>query len=431
MGKNTTPFKQYIKLVSKIVVPFFLVWLVALGVFQFVFKGAPEDKQPLPPIQTDLNDQAGSDPKVNTDTEDTNTPVPVEEKEYITVALLGLDKSEYLTDVMMIGVYNITDNVVNTFSIPRDSYIQLNDATAEKIGAPKVLKLNEMHTYAKKSGVDNPEQYTLSALQEITGLEIDHYAKISLSVFNDMVDAIGGVDINVPILMDYYDPYQDLYIYIEPGQQTLDGKKAEGFVRYRATYANGDIDRIEMQHYFMKAFMNSALEPEIITQIPGIVSTLYSNVDTDVSLWDILSYTKYLDDLTNSNISTHTIPGEGMYINDISYFVFEADRVHNFVQDQLTEVVTKESVQANIEVLNGSNTNGLAGQFQTRLNDTGYNVTSIGTYEGARTNQTRIYVTDETLGKDLVSYFKSAEILPAHDNMPEGVNIQIILGRNE
>lgn len=427
MGKKNN-LKQFLGLVTKIVMPFFLVWVVVIGIYQFGFNkndSPGETGENIPPVDTSLNTPTDSQ-KDETPAE----PVKDDKDRYITATLLGLDKSEALTDVMLVGIYDTKENNITMFSIPRDSYVELNQKTANKIGAPKVLKLNSIHSYAKMAGVDEPETYTLQAISEITGLTLDHYAKISLSVFNDLVDAIGGVKINVPQLMDYRDPYQNLYIYIEPGEQVLNGKQAEGFVRYRADYVNGDIDRIKMQQYFLKAFVDSALEPEIVKQIPQIVSTLYTNIDTDLSLWNVLSYTKYVDDLSSSTLQSYTIPGQGMYVNDVSYFVYETDRVKTYIQDKLAQRSDKTSASARIKVLNGGSVNGLAGKYKTRLNDQGYNVVAVGTFEGSRTNYTRIYVKDDTLGKDLLQYFSNAKVEVKQD-LDDGIDIEIVIGGQE
>lgn len=424
MSKNNNPLRKYLKLVTAIVVPFFVIWIVVVGGYTFI----NNDGQEQPPIdksQTSITDEIPAEIEPD--------PVATDESELITVAVLGLDESDALTDVMMVGVFNTDTHMIDTFSIPRDTYIQLSDDAASKLQAPKVLKLNGLHAYAKGAGVEDPEQYTLSAIEEIIGVDIDHYAKISLDVFNEMVDAVGGVEIYVPELMEYYDPYQDLYIYIEPGTQVLDGKKAEDFVRYRATYTNGDLDRIEMQHYFMQAFMKSALEPEIVKQIPGIISALYSNLTTDVGIWDILSYTKYLDDISTSNLRSHTIPGEAMYIDEVSYFVYDSNDVKTFVKDKLAigapEIV--ESKGLAIEILNGGSTNGLATKFETTLSNDDYTVISVGNYEGTRVDQTRIYVKEEKYGQDLIPYFIDAEVIVDDSAIPDGSDIQIVIGGSE
>ncbi|WP_105614863.1 LCP family protein [Vallitalea okinawensis] len=424
MSKNKNPLRKYLRIVTAIVVPFFVIWLVVVGGYTLM----NNDSQEQPPIdksQTSLTEENPTEPET--------VSVVTTENELITVAVLGLDESEALTDVMMIGVFNTETHMIDTFSIPRDTYIQLSDDAASKLQAPKVLKLNGLHAYAKGAGVENPEQYTLSAIEEIIGVDIDHHIKISLDVFNEMVDAIGGVEIYVPELMEYHDPYQDLYIYIEPGTQVLDGKKAEDFVRYRATYTNGDLDRIEMQHYFMQAFMKSALEPEIVKQIPGIISALYSNLSTDVGIWDILAYTKYLDDISTNNLRSYTIPGEAMYIDDVSYFVYDSENVKTFVDEKLAigapEIV--ESKGLAIEVLNGGSTNGLATKFEDILSDDDYTVISVGNYEGSRIDQTRIYVKEEKYGQDLMSYFIDAKVVVDNTVIPDGIDIQIVIGSSE
>ena len=105
-------------------------------------------------------------------------------------------------------------------------------------------------------------RFLCDIIKEIFGIHIDDYAYVKVQGVRNIVEYFGGVYINVPILMNYVDPVQNLDIYIEPGYQRLNGKQAEGFLRFRQGWNehgvminHGDIFRKKNQIAFMQAFI--------------------------------------------------------------------------------------------------------------------------------------------------------------------------------
>jgi len=131
------------------------------------------------------------------------------------------------------------------------------------------------------------------------------------------VDAIGGVDVYVQEPMHYEDPLQDLYIHIDAGQQHLNGKDAEGFVRFRAGYVQADIARMDAQKIFMTSFFKKLLSFSSITKIDEIVKAVYKNLDTDMSLENILAFVRPALSVDMSEITMLNMQGvaynKGMY----------------------------------------------------------------------------------------------------------------------
>jgi len=138
-------------------------------------------------------------------------------KTHVNVMLLGVDKDGTRTDVMIMGHLNLVDKSITMIQIPRDTYVPDNGRRDKKINS------------AYASGVDT----TFKEVEMVTGVEVDKYVKIDTSQFRNIIDEMGGIDYDVPIDMHYDDPTQDLHIHIDKGYQTLDGAKAEQFVRFR------------------------------------------------------------------------------------------------------------------------------------------------------------------------------------------------------
>ncbi|NMA82297.1 MAG: LCP family protein, partial [Epulopiscium sp.] len=269
-------------------------------------------------------------------------------------------------------------------------------------------------------------------------IKVDHFVKVDLEAFRKIVDEIGGVDVDVPRNMFYEDPLQNLYINLKKGPQKLNGAQAEGLVRYRP---GSDVDRIQTQQLFLKAFAKQVLSERNILRISNIVKTLYEHVETDVGLDDVLQYTKYVKDINMENLHMETLPGEGKYIGKISYFIPDEPKVKESVarlfmelEEEKATVPTENTIsskECNIEVLNGGSVGGLATKTQKKLEDEGYHVASIGNYERERQNQTRIIVRTQGMGEDLKSFFNDTEVLVQPSNLPDNIDIQIVLGLKE
>ena len=354
------------------------------------------------------------------------------------VAVFGTDKDGARTDVMFVIHYDSAQESMDLVSLPRDTRVSVCDEVVQNYQAGghvynQVTKLNAIHSY---SAGDMACENTVLQIEDLLGISIDHYIKIDLDAFRKIVDAVGGVEVDVPQDMDYEDPAQDLYIHLDAGLQTLDGDEAEQLVRYRK-YPTGDEGRIEVQQLFLKALAQKVLSSEtILKNLPDYIDVLYKDVETDISLTDALKYVNYIEKIDLNKITMQTIPGAGQYIGGVSYFVHDAAGTAELV-DQIfyqTNAGTDGSTDSKpltIEVCNGGNVAGLAGRFTETLEADGYTLTEPTNYTGTQSAQTRIQVKSEGVGEDLVSYFTDAKIEVAPEEVPAGADIRIILGTKE
>ena len=168
------------------------------------------------------------------------------------------------------------------------------------------------------------------------GIDIDHYVLINTNSFVKIVDAIGGVDIDVEKRMFYEDPWDDnggLVIDLYPGQQHMDGKTAVTYVRYRDS--EGDIGRVKRQQAFMAACMDKVTSPEIVPRIPKIVREVIDAVETDMSLRQLLELAGALKAAQQNGLETDMVPGYPLYIDDISYWIPDVELMRISVADAL------------------------------------------------------------------------------------------------
>ena len=215
------------------------------------------------------------------------------------VLLLGVDKDGLRTDTIIIASYNLDENKVNMLSIPRDTRMYIGR---------QYQKINAAHALSQNGKIKGP-QGTIEAVTRLTGIPINYYVEFSCNAFRNTIDALGGVEIDVPQRMKYSDPVQDLYIDLHPGLQLLDGDKAEQLVRFRK-YPRGDIQRVEMQQTFVKALAEQKLNITILDNIPEIFKVLQNDVKTNFTIKDILKYLPNLRELSAESINMYSLPGD-------------------------------------------------------------------------------------------------------------------------
>jgi len=354
----------------------------------------------------------------------------------LNVAVFGVDKEQTRTDVIFVVNFDSSKRKVSLVSVPRDTRVDICDTARivlDETGNwyPDYCKINEVHAYAgKKEGT----HCAVLQLEDLLGIDIDHYVKINLDGFRAVVDMIGGIEMEVPQDMYYVDPYQDLYIDLKAGRQVLDGAEAEQLVRFRS-YPQGDVQRVEVQQLFMDAFIEKVLDPKtMIMNLKDYISAAYEYVETDVTLKEAVRYVGYIDDIDTNNITMETIPGSGQYIGNVSYFVSEKGEVRTFVDNLFygdDDNKEAKSYGLKIEIANGGEVNGLAAKNSDMLTEDGYNVIRVLNFTGEKTAHTRIFVREEGQGEDLKFYYPKAVIEADSTLIADDADILIILGTDE
>ncbi len=356
-----------------------------------------------------------------------------------TLAVFGVDADGYRTDVIFVVNYNSQTNKVKVVSVPRDTKVEWTDTQKQKLKQHKgnsvaISKINEMSSYG---GIENIRDFTVDEIENLLGIEIDNYVIVTIDAFRQIVDAIGGVEVDVPVLSGnglHYDDYaQGLHIHLNPGLQVLDGVQAEGLVRYRKGYAEGDVGRIKTQQLFLSAFADKLLTPNTLTKLPQIVPVLFTSIKTDMPLTEIPQYYSHLKKFDLEHLSFNIIPGEAKYQGGKSYFIPSMNEMKQFADEIFFDEVVAGTVSdtiiedktVTIEVLNATLIQGAAGKMKDELEKSGYKVARIDNYDRTDSQTTMIYAKDVTLAKQFQSYFAKAII---EENNKIDYDIQIILG---
>ena len=252
-------------------------------------------------------------------------------KNEILFLLMGVDAKDVKkskgtrSDTMMLFKVNFDTGQINMLSIPRDTRVLVKN---------KEDKINHAHAYGGPA-------LTMKSLRDFLNLDIDYYVKVDYKAVMAIVEAIGGVDIDVPRNMKYKDPFADppLNINIKKGFQTLDGKNSHDFLRWRKNnsgssgYSEGDIGRIEAQQMFMKEFIKQTLKIKNIAKLPKFVETYYNYVETNISLDIMVKGAFAAKKIDIENMKTSTIPGVGERIAGTDYWIYNREETSEIIQE--------------------------------------------------------------------------------------------------
>lgn len=223
--------------------------------------------------------------------------------ECFTMLVVGLDESKRLTDTIIVATFNVHDKTVAVLNVPRDTLSSYNGGSIHKINS----------AYGS-GGIER----TISEVQNVIGFEIDRHVIVTYDAFKELIDEIGGIDIYVP--QDMYKNTGDMIIDLKEGQQTLDGEHALMYMRFRG-YANADLARIQAQQSFYQAVIEKIARPATLLKLPGLASVVMDNVETDLSVGEMIWIGVNYVSMDTSTMVYNTLPNTPRYINKISYVI--------------------------------------------------------------------------------------------------------------
>lgn len=241
----------------------------------------------------------------------------------VNILFLGIDRTEdrdetmgvYRTDTIMFASFNLKSKKVDVLCIPRDSYVYIPVID-------KKDKINHAYVWGgmKKEGIKSTIETVNKFIKYDT---VDYYFAIDMEPVSDIVEAIGGVELNVEIDM------KSENVDISKGQQLLDGKKAADFIRWRNT-GNGDIDRIRRQQDFLKAVVDKIKNSGNVIEALNIVLKYSKYIQTDLNINQMLALASFSKDISDENLKFYDTPGYPEYIDAISYWIPDENVVEMF-----------------------------------------------------------------------------------------------------
>jgi len=231
-------------------------------------------------------------------------------KERINILVLGVDARDDdigRSDTTFVVTIDTIAKKITMLSIPRDSRVKIDGHGWDKFN----------HAYAFGGS-----KLSKSSVENLLGIPIDYTVVMNFQGFVHMIDALGGVTIDVDKRMYYSDPYDDdggLYIDLHPGVQKLNGKTAMEYVRYRDE--EGDIGRVARQQKFLKALLQEFSKPQLITKLPDLIKEFAVAVRTDMPTKEMVKLIPIINDGVKSGLHTEWLSGTPCWIQDVSYWL--------------------------------------------------------------------------------------------------------------
>ena len=220
----------------------------------------------------------------------------------VNVLVLGCDEREgesvARADVIIVATLRPGAKEASMFSLPRDTRVAIEGHGHDKI--------NHAMSYG---GIPLVE----SSVENLLGIEIDHYVKVNFDGFINVIDALGGVNVDVPARM--YKPLEAIDLL--PGYQTLDGADALAFVRWRGD-GTGDYGRIERQQQFIAA-LTEKIKGMSMSQALNVVSAVMDSIETDMSVRQMTSYGTTVLGMGTESIKTYSFVGSELWLNGVNY----------------------------------------------------------------------------------------------------------------
>ncbi len=257
---------------------------------------------------------------------ETDEPQQQDEIAQFNILILGLDGREGIdgnrTDTIMVATIDGETNQARLLSIPRDTRVKIKGHWD---------RINAAYAYG---GID-------LALQTISGflkIPIDRYVVVDFESVVNLVDAVGGIEVDVPVRM--YVPLEG--IDLKPGLQHLTGKQALGYMRYRYT-AEGDIDRAKRQQEVMQILVKKILLPENLPKIGQFIEIAQENVQTDISTKEMIALARIAPDIMDNGLQTEVLPGRNQKIDGLWYWIPDTTGEGNVAEKaKPTQVATED-----------------------------------------------------------------------------------------
>ncbi|WP_416353862.1 LCP family protein [Agrilactobacillus fermenti] len=245
----------------------------------------------------------------------------------LSILLLGVDTGaegridKGNSDTMILTTINSQKKKVNMVSIPRDTMAQMQYSNSDKFN---VQKVNAAYNIGGSS-------MAISTVEKLVNTPIDYYVTINMGALSKIVDAVGGVDVDVPFDFDY--DWQNF----RKGHMHLNGKQALAYSRMRYDDPENDYGRQKRQQQVIKGIVNSAMSLKTLGNFEKIMNTLSDSIATNMTFDEMMSVYQNYGDAAKSMKSDH-IQGENAWINGASYQVAstkELQRVSNKLRQSL------------------------------------------------------------------------------------------------
>ncbi|TFE03974.1 LCP family protein [Jeotgalibacillus salarius] len=229
----------------------------------------------------------------------------------------GFENGTTRTDAIILATLNNDDKSVKLTSIPRDTLAYIPEVDYQD-------KINHAHAFGGPRA-------SMEAVEELLDIPVDYYVRMNFYAFMDVVDALNGVEVDVPFNMYEMDSNdQKNAIYLPEGRQSVDGEEALAFVRSR--HMDSDIARGERQQEVIDAILDKAKSAGSINKYADVIDAVGDNMKTNMRFSEMRSFMSYA---MNSNLSVdmHTLEGEGVMLDGVYYYEAYEEELEGVSED--------------------------------------------------------------------------------------------------
>lgn len=268
-----------------------------------------------------LNFSTGAISKTYKQLDGENEITPIDATEPLTILLMGVDMDQATrggdweggrSDSMILVTVNPQTKETNMMSLTRDIMVEIAEANGESSGT--VEKLNHSYSYGQAP-------MAIATIEKMMDINIDHYIEINMDGLVELVDAVGGIEVNntlgFPISISEHEPaYTSI---VQPGQQLVNGDQALVYARMRYDDPEGDIGRQRRQREVITAIIKKLLQLDGLTQYKKILTAISNNMRTNIEISPatIPSLLGYKDSV--SKLNSYQLRGVDQMVDEIYY----------------------------------------------------------------------------------------------------------------
>lgn len=218
------------------------------------------------------------------------------------------------SDALLLATFNKKNHSIKLLSIPRDSYVHIPEKNI-------YTKITHAHAYG---GV----KLTIETVQELLGIPVDYYVKMNFNAFIDVVDALGGISVDVPYTFSEQDSHDHAKaITLQKGVQQLNGEQALALARTR--HMDSDIYRGQRQQKIFKAILSKATSVKSITSYSNVIEAIGKNMSTDLTFDQLKSLANYVQGGEKLQISSLKLQGSDSMIDGVYYYQLDKTSLEN------------------------------------------------------------------------------------------------------
>ena len=304
---------------ERLVVTLLSLLFLSTAVFatvKYVFR-APELDTDKPVVTPDGTASTDVD---RTDTDEPDAPGRTRREYCYNILVSGLDDDNGGSDTNILVRFDVPNKRIDLVSLPRDTLLH------------NEYRNNKLNFAYAKGGTE----LLMEQIENLLGIPVDFYVTVNLKGFIALVDQIDGVDFDIPINMDYDDPYQDLHIHFTKGPRHLNGQEAMEVVRFRHNndgtgYGTEDIGRIGTQQAFLKAVFKKMLaNPQKLTSYVEIFSEY---VKTDLAVSELAWFGQQAILMGMDKLNFETLPG--VWSERLKFWVVDQDAALELINNGL------------------------------------------------------------------------------------------------